>query len=337
MMTRSIALLLPVVAAFISAALIVVLQPLLARYAMARPNARSSHAVPTPQGGGIAVVAATISVTIPALAMASLPAADLSQILILCGSAACLAIVGAIDDIRTIDAVPRLVMQFVAVGVVVGLLPSDIHIVPSLPLWLERIMLIVGGVWFVNLTNFMDGIDWMTVTETVAIVIGLLLLAFMGMLPLGPAVVALALLGAILGFAPFNRPVAKLFLGDVGSLPLGLIVFWLLVQLAGNGQLTAAVILPLYYLADATITLLVRIARREPIMQAHRGHFYQQATGLGLSVPQVIARIALLNGVLIIFALLSAAIDGVTVDVAAIGFASLAVALLLRQLAKGRN
>jgi len=337
MMTPSIALLLPVVAAFISAALIVVLQPLLARYAMARPNARSSHVVPTPQGGGIAVVAATIAVAVPALAMSSPPAADLSQILILCGSAACLAVVGAIDDIRTIDAIPRLVMQFVAVGVVVGLLPDDIHIVPSLPLWLERIMLMVGGVWFVNLTNFMDGIDWMTVTETVTIAVGLLLLAFMGMLPLGPAVVALALLGAILGFAPFNRPVAKLFLGDVGSLPLGLIVFWLLVQLAGNGQIAAAVILPLYYLADATITLLVRIGRREPIMQAHRGHFYQQATALGLSVPQVIARIATLNGLLIILALLSVAIDGAAVDAAAIGLGCLAVALLLRRLAKGKN
>ena len=74
-----------------------------------------------------------------------------------------------------------------------------------------------------------------------------------------PAVVAAALLGAIVGFAPFNKPVARLFLGDVGSLPMGLLLGWLLLQLAGEGHVAAAVILPLYYLLDATITLARRL------------------------------------------------------------------------------
>ena len=96
-------------------------------------------------------------------------------------------------------------------------------------------------------------------------------------------VCALALLGALIGFAPFNRPVARLFLGDVGSLPLGLVAGWLLALLADKGHLAAALLLPLYYLADATITLLRRLARGERVWQAHRTHFYQRATDNGFT------------------------------------------------------
>ena len=88
----------------------------------------------------------------------------------------------------------------------------------------------------------------------------------LGALPGDAALVALALCGAMVGFAPFNRPVARLFLGDVGSLPIGLLLGWLLILLAGSGHLAAALLLPLYYLADATITLLRRSANGEPVL-----------------------------------------------------------------------
>ena len=106
----------------------------------------------------------------------------------------------------------------------------------------------------------------------------------MGALPRDATLVALALCGAMIGFAPFNRPVARLFLGDVGSLPIGLLLGWLLVVLAGSGHFAAALLLPLYYLADATITLLRRLANGEPVWQAHRSHFYQRAMDNGFSV-----------------------------------------------------
>ena len=117
----------------------------------------------------------------------------------------------------------------------------------------------------------------------------------MGALPHDATVVALALCGAMIGFAPFNRPVARLFLGDVGSLPIGLLLGWLLVLLAGAGHLAAALLLPLYYLADATITLLRRLANGEPVMQAHRSHFYQRATDGGFSVYQIVGRVFAAN------------------------------------------
>ena len=88
----------------------------------------------------------------------------------------------------------------------------------------------------------------------------------------------------MVGFAYFNRPVATLFLGDVGSLPIGLLLGWLLVQLAGRGALAAAILLPLYYLADATITLVRRLIAGEKVWQAHRSHFYQRATDRGFTV-----------------------------------------------------
>jgi UDP-N-acetylmuramyl pentapeptide phosphotransferase/UDP-N-acetylglucosamine-1-phosphate transferase len=94
-----------------------------------------------------------------------------------------------------------------------------------------------------------------------------------------------------------------LFLGDVGSLPIGLLTGWLLLTLAGNGHAATALLLPLYYLADATITLLRRLAAGEKITQAHRAHFYQRALDGGLSASQIVARVFLLNVALAVLAL----------------------------------
>jgi UDP-N-acetylmuramyl pentapeptide phosphotransferase/UDP-N-acetylglucosamine-1-phosphate transferase len=290
------------VAAAITYGLIVLLLPSLQRHAQARPNARSSHKTPTPQGGGAAIVVAIIFVVLGTAA--ALPALNVDQfrlgaVLI---AIAALAIVGAIDDIRVLEAAPRLFLQTLAVAAVIAVLPETLRILPMLPWWFERALLLVAGIWFVNLVNFMDGIDWMTVAEVVPLTVGLVLFGTLGALPPDATLVALALCGAIVGFAPFNRPVARLFLGDVGSLPIGLLLGWLLTLLAGSGHLAAAVLLPLYYVADATVTLFRRLARGEPIVQAHRSHFYQRAMDGGLGVYQIVGRVFLLNIVLIVLA-----------------------------------
>jgi UDP-N-acetylmuramyl pentapeptide phosphotransferase/UDP-N-acetylglucosamine-1-phosphate transferase len=193
---------------------------------------------------------------------------------------------------------PRLLLQAIAVGIVLATLPSEFHLVSMLPVWVERTLLLIGGLWFVNLVNFMDGLDWITVAEIVPVTAALAVFGFYGQLPSGPTFAALALCGAMAGFAPFNRPVAKLFLGDVGSLPIGLLTGWCLLQLAGNGHFIAALLLPLYYLADATITLLKRLMKGETVWIAHRSHFYQQATGNGFSVMQIAGEVFILNIVL---------------------------------------
>ena len=324
-----------VAAAALSAGLILLLRPYLERYALARPNARSSHAKPTPQGGGIAVVAATLA----SVWLGVLVSPDLAsmQLIALTLAAVLLALVGAIDDTRGLGAAPRLVMQMLAVGVVIAVLPADFRILPQLPWMLERALLLLGGAWFVNLVNFMDGLDWMTVAEVVPVTSGIVLLGLIGGAPAPAILVALGLLGATVGFAPFNRPVARLFLGDVGSLPIGLLLGWALLMLAGRGHLVAAVLLPLYYLADATLTLGRRIARREAVWLAHRTHFYQRATDGGFSVKEIVIRVFVLNLSLAGLALVSVIEHDPRVDVATLALGGALVAWLLLTFARGKR
>lgn len=321
-----------------SAALIVALRPLLQRYALARPNARSSHREPTPQGGGIAVCAATLAV---AIAAAFVPPASgtaaLAELAPLFGAVGLIAAVGAVDDIWTIPVPPRLLLQVLAVAAVIAVLPVELRIVPPLGWWVERTLLVIGGVWFVNLVNFMDGIDWITVAEVVPITAGLAVIGGLGALPWNAILVTLALLGAILGFAPFNRPVARLFLGDVGSLPIGLMLGWLLVLVAGGGHPVAAVLLPLYYLADATITLLRRAANGERLWQAHRTHFYQRATDRGFTVREIVARIFAINVGLVALAIVTVWVPHWPVQLAALLAGGALTAWLLRTFSRGRS
>jgi UDP-N-acetylmuramyl pentapeptide phosphotransferase/UDP-N-acetylglucosamine-1-phosphate transferase len=183
----------------------------------------------------------------------------------------------------------------------------------------------------------MDGIDWMTVAEVVPIAAALAVIGYLGALPLDGVPVALALGGAVLGFAYFNRPVAKLFLGDVGSLPVGLLLGWLLALLAGTGNLAAALLLPLYYLADATVTIFRRLLKGEPVWQAHRTHFYQLATERGFSVSDVVGRVFAVNVGLGVLAVASILADVPLTDVAALLLGAGMVTWLLVTFARGKK
>jgi UDP-N-acetylmuramyl pentapeptide phosphotransferase/UDP-N-acetylglucosamine-1-phosphate transferase len=312
-------------AAVLSAVLIVVLKPLLVRYALARPNARSSHKVPTPQGGGIAVVGASLIVAGAILVALDPP----GSFLVVAAAAIGLALVGAVDDIRPLPAGFRLLLQVVAVATVVTV--GGGRVLPDIPLLAEQAILIFGGVWFVNLVNFMDGLDWITVAEMVPITGFVALLWLTDVLPTQAAILAASLCGALLGFAPFNKPVARLFLGDVGSLPIGLLVGWMLLHLARTGTLAAALLLPLYYLMDATITLLRRLKRRERVWEAHRSHFYQKATDNGFSALSVSAHVFGLNLALAALAAMTLAWRSEAVQVTALGLGVVLVSLVLRR------
>jgi UDP-N-acetylmuramyl pentapeptide phosphotransferase/UDP-N-acetylglucosamine-1-phosphate transferase len=330
------ALLLVAVAAALCAGLIVLLLPALRRHALARPNARSSHVEPTPQGGGIAVVVATAIVALAAVTLTS-PPGERVQLAWVLGAAALIAAVGAVDDMRAMPVLPRLLLQALAVAVVIAALPAELRAVPALPWFIERALLALGALWFVNLVNFMDGIDWMTVAETVPVAGALIMIGWLGALPSAGVVAALALLGAVLGFAPFNRPVARLFLGDVGSLPIGLLLAWLLMLLALNGQFAAALLLPLYYLADATLTLARRVLAGERVWQAHRTHFYQRATDGGFTVIEIVGRVFAVNVVLAALAVISVTASGRWVALATLAAGAALVAWLLRAFARGKR
>jgi UDP-N-acetylmuramyl pentapeptide phosphotransferase/UDP-N-acetylglucosamine-1-phosphate transferase len=319
-------------AAIICAGLIVVLRPMLQRYALARPNARSSHIVPTPQGAGIAVIAATLVVigAWAALTGSAIPFA-------LFGATVFIALVGFADDVRPIPVVPRLLLQAAAVGAVLWATPAEMRIVQWLPLPVERIVLLVAGLWFVNLVNFMDGLDLITVAEIVPITATLMLLGWFGDYPAVPTMIAAALCGAMFGFAPFNRPVAKVFLGDVGSLPIGLLVGAGLLDLAWHQHVAAALLMPLYYLVDATITLLRRIARREPFWAAHRTHYYQRATNNGFTAQRVVGEVFALNIVLAVLAAVSVRSNSALIDLLTLLAGAIAVTILLYRFSQTRS
>jgi UDP-N-acetylmuramyl pentapeptide phosphotransferase/UDP-N-acetylglucosamine-1-phosphate transferase len=325
-------------AGILAAGLIFLLMPWLRAYALARPNARSSHRDPIPQGGGAAVILAALAAAWAAAVIAGLyPQATGKEFLALTAAVVLLATVGAIDDIRHLSPLPRLLLQCLAVGIVIAALPQDLRVVSMLPWWIERACLLVGAVWFVNLTNFMDGVDWMTVAETVPITGAIIVLGLLDVVSALPTLIALALLGAILGFAPFNKPTAKLFLGDVGSLPIGLLLAWLLLRLAASGHIAAAIILPLYYIADATLTLIRRLMAGERVWQAHRSHFYQRALDGGFTVSEVVARVFLVNLALVALAVMTVADAGGIVTWAALATAVIFVGWLLAVFAAGKS
>ena len=252
-------------------------------------------------------------------------------------AAVILAATGAIDDLRPLGPLAKLVPQVVAVAlVVVFASPGEARLFPTLPLALDRALAILAGVWFVNLVNFMDGIDWITVAGCG---VPLAALAILGAVTFQQGVtaplLAAALCGALIGFSPFNKPVARVFLGDVGSLPIGLILGYGLYRLALAGHLAAALILPLYYLWDSGSTLLRRMSRGETFWEAHRSHIYQRATNAGWSVAAVVRQIFVLDLMLGALAFVSVWQDSLAVSAVMLVMAMVLVAVSVARLTAG--
>ena len=297
------------------------------------PNERSSHAAPTPRGGGIAIVVAFLSAWAAWLALAPDGLApsygDSAPILMLTAAVAALSL---LDDWRSLPVWLRFGAQGAAVAIGLSFLPETSLVFQGLvPFWLDRAGAFLAWLWFLNLFNFMDGIDGLAGVETLVIGAGLFALALLGGVPVTIGVVALAAAAAAAGFLPWNWQPAKIFMGDVGSVGLGFALGWLLIAAAAAGTWQAAVILPLYYWIDASWTLLRRGARGEKFWRAHRDHLYQRAVQRGYSHAAVSGRVAVAGTVLIGFAVVSL-YDTIGLAVLA---AALTVGALLSELARG--
>jgi len=278
---------------------------LLRRAILDEPNARSSHSVPTPRGGGAGVLAMALPAWL-AVVLLDPFAAELPRAWLVPALALALAGVSALDDLRGLPVGVRFAVQAAAVAAGLAALPGPVFH-GFLPPALDFALAGLAWLWFVNLFNFMDGIDGISAVETVAIGGGLfLVVAVAGVAPTLGALGLLLSAGA-LAFLYWNWPPARVFLGDVGSVPLGFLLGYLILALAGHGAWAAAAILPLYYLGDATLTLIRRLLRRERVWRAHREHFYQQAVQRGLGHAAVSLRVAGCNAVLVLLALASLA------------------------------
>jgi UDP-N-acetylmuramyl pentapeptide phosphotransferase/UDP-N-acetylglucosamine-1-phosphate transferase len=244
--------------------------------------------------------------------------------------------IGALDDAHALPVTWRLVGEALIAAAVVLTLPQDFRLLPDfLPLIVERALMVVGVVWYVNAINFLDGLDWMTVVQVVPITLGVAILQALGIVPPNVGILTLTLLGATLGFAVFNKHPAKIFLGDAGSLPIGLMLAYMLIYVA-EAHLVSGLLLALYGLADATVTLGRRALNGENVASAHRKHFYQRAVAQGMAVPQVTTRIFGLGMVLMVLAITTALASALAADIVALALGAAATGLVLFSLKRGR-
>ena len=263
------------------------------------PNERSMHSRPVPAGAGIGIVATALLLW-PWWHTRT----DAFQLALLAGCVA-LGLVSLADDHWRLSPALRFGAQAAVVAVCLLALPTEARLVPILPLALERGVVALAWLWFINLFNFMDGIDGLAGSEAVAVAIGYLAVgAFAGLDDpfWGLALVIAASAG---GYLFWNWHPAMVFMGDAGSIPLGFLLGWLMLDLALAGAWPAGLILPLYFLADATLTLLVRARRGETLWQAHRQHFYQRAVLGGTRPSGVVWRVGAANATLVALALVS--------------------------------
>lgn len=263
-------------------------------FAAANPNERSNHKRPTPQIGGLALVPLFGLVMISfRLAGEPLPVFSdwsfLAAVLILF-------VTGIIDDRRALGPLPKLAAQFVAAGLAVFALRDALVSVP-MSYAVAALIAFLVLVAISNLANFLDGLDLMAVATIGLPSLFFALLAAIGAIgtAFGPAGATLA--GLFLAFVFVNRPPAKAFLGDSGSLPFGLVLGAMTVIVACQTGPLTALLLPAYMLCDGLVTIAKRTLKGENILHAHSAHAYQRAFRAGRPVLTVIAATALLGTV----------------------------------------
>ncbi|MEX2110707.1 MAG: glycosyltransferase family 4 protein [Gemmatimonadaceae bacterium] len=273
------------------------------RYALAQrlldlPNARSSHDIATPRGGGVAI---TSTMVVGLLATGVIGIISWSNVLGLAGGGALVAWIGFRDDKRHIAPQWRLMGHFVAaawfLAWLAALPPFSSVNLPAVWWWAGQAIAAVYIVWLLNLTNFMDGIDGLAGIEAVTVCVGggllYVITARTGTLWLTPLLLA----AATLGFLIWNWPPAEIFMGDVGSGFLGFMMAGLSLQAASveRSLFWSWLILLGVFIVDATVTLVTRIIRGKKFYEPHRSHAYQNAARRWGSHRQVTLAVGLIN------------------------------------------
>ncbi len=291
--------------------------------AVATENDRTMHTGAVPKGGGLPLLIAAVAVLIAFHPVANLPWPLLAGLVVT-------AIVSWRDDVSPLRPEERLPLHFLAAIIFIGAFPKGVLVFQGLlPLGLDRALSVLLLAGFMNFFNFMDGINGIAGSEAVAVAAGYLLVVTGWTIPFAEMEpLAASVLGATAGFLFWNlRQRALVFLGDVGSVPLGFLTGAMMIDLAARGTWVAALILPSFFLADASLTLLKRLVRGEKIWEAHKTHFYQRAAqGLKAHMP-VVLRISIANALLIGAALLSVTRPWLALALAAAIVAGLLIAL----------
>jgi len=249
------------------------------------PGSRSTHRVPIPRGGGIGILVGTIAgITAAGVLSGHRLGADA---LVLLGCSLALGGVGLIDDRRSLSPALRLCVQLAAGGVLVaatGPIPlfsaSAPAATPPARDWAGMMIAVVWLTTVTNFFNFMDGIDGLAGGQTVASCAGIALAGWSA----DASVVAVMLASASAGFLLHNWPPARIFMGDVGSYAIGFLLAGLPLLAPRENRWTAVLAVAIgmtFFILDPVLALCRRAARGEPLMQAHREHFYQKLVPVG--------------------------------------------------------
>jgi len=240
------------------------------------PNERSSHTIPTPRGGGLAIVI----IWFGALGLLYLNGKIPDNLFFALLSGLLLATVSLLDDIFSLQPLFRLPFQIISASLALfflnGFETSLFTEIKTLDFLIYPVI-IVGIVWFINLFNFLDGIDGYASLEAIFVAISLFI--FTGEL------LTLVLIASVAGFLFWNWPKAKIFMGDVGSTQLGYILIVLGIYFHNNDgpNFSVWIILSSLFWFDATLTLYRRWRNNEKLSKAHRKHIYQRAVQAGFS------------------------------------------------------
>jgi Fuc2NAc and GlcNAc transferase len=261
-----------------------------------RPNQRSSHEMPVPTSGGIGFI---IAFSILTFVLFSWQIIALKELLLF-SSGIFLAITGFIDDLKSLSIGKRLLVQF-AVSLCVAFLVEGAPVFDILGVWqisgiASKTLLVFGLVWLVNLYNFMDGIDALAVTEAIFYSLAIPLLALSGG-GVQVSIIALGLGITLCAFLYFNLPPAKIFMGDMGSNYLGLVLGALGILAISSGSVTIWTLLVLLgvFIVDSTSTLMARILGGAVWYHGHKSHAYQRAARKFRSHGKVVAVVCAIN------------------------------------------
>jgi len=250
------------------------------------PNERSSHSIPTPKGGGLAILLSFYIVTTYLYLQSQIDTKLFFALL----SALPVAVISFIDDIHPLPAKVRFGVQlfsaFLALYLLGGIETLNFSLFSLSGSWLNLIALI-GIIWMTNLYNFLDGIDGYAATQALFVSFAIFLLF--------GNTITLILALSVSGFLVFNWHKASIFMGDVGSAPLGFIFAILMLYDASSPNFLVWIILLSLFWFDATYTLTRRALNREQLSQAHKKHLYQRLNQAGFSHDKVVLMALVFN------------------------------------------
>ncbi|MFP3018440.1 MAG: UDP-phosphate alpha-N-acetylglucosaminyltransferase [Candidatus Tisiphia sp.] len=273
------------------------------------PDPRRVHSRITPRGGGLAIV---IVVIIALIAYEYFSTKTLINSIKIVPLLLIISTISFLDDLISIPIFVRLIFHIICSTIAIFLFLSPVVLFHhELPLYIDFVLSIIGLIVFLNIYNFLDGIDGISGAESIHLSITILILCYLKsdiIININFIIVLnIIILACSIGFLIFNWHPAKIFLGDVGSISLGFLLglCLLLISASSVHLFVASSIASLYYLADGGLTILIRLINKEKIWQPHLKHFFQKAVRNGKSHKEVVSRIIICNILLMVLSIIS--------------------------------